>query len=69
MQLFDVVALLEERSEHGLQRGQVGTLVEQYETDVFEVEFCNTQGETYALVTLNTAQLMLLHYQPMQQAA
>jgi hypothetical protein len=47
MQLFDVVALLENLPEQGLQCGQVGTLVEQYEPNVFEVEFCDTKGNTY----------------------
>jgi Domain of unknown function (DUF4926) len=37
MKLLDVVALLQNLPELGLIRGQVGTIVEIYEPDVFEV--------------------------------
>ena len=39
MKLLDVVALLEDLPQLGLYRGQVGTIVEVYEPNVFEVEF------------------------------
>jgi hypothetical protein len=64
MKLLDVVALLEDYPEQGLVRGQVGTIVEIYEPGVFEVEFSDTQGRMYALETLRSEQLMLLHHQP-----
>lgn len=57
MKLYDVVALLEDLPEHNLKRGQVGTLVEEWEPGVFEVEFADTNGVTYALVTLRAKQL------------
>jgi len=47
-----VVALLEDQPELGLYRGQVGTVVEEYEPGVFEVEFSDTNGRVYALATL-----------------
>ncbi len=62
MQLLDVVTLLSDVPESGLFRGQVGTIVEVYEPNVFEVEFVDTKGHTYALETLKAEQLMLLHY-------
>ena len=40
MKLLDAVALLETIPNSGLYKGQVGTIVEVYEPDVFEVEFC-----------------------------
>ena len=64
MRLLDVVALLEDCPEQGLVRGQVGTIVEIYEPGVFEVEFSDTQGRMYALETLRSDQLMVLHHQP-----
>lgn len=64
MRLLDVVALLEDCPEQGLVRGQVGTIVEVYEPGVFEVEFSDTQGRMYALETLRSDQLMILHHQP-----
>lgn len=63
IQLLDVVALLEDCQNLGLLRGQVGTVVEVYEPGVFEVEFSDNQGQTYALETLSANQLLLLHHQ------
>jgi hypothetical protein len=71
MKLLDVVALLENIPNSGLCKGQVGTIVEVYEPDVFEVEFCDLKGRTYALKTLTENDLLLLHYTPIleQEAA
>ncbi len=63
MKLLDIVALLEDLPQLGLYRGQVGTIVEEYEPGVFEVEFSDTTGRAYAIETLNGNQLMLLHHQ------
>ena len=63
MKLLDVVALLEDLPQLGLYRGQVGTIVEEYEPGVFEIEFSDTTGCAYAIETLTENQLMLLHYQ------
>ena len=67
MKLLDVVALIEALPELSLDLGQVGTIVEVYETGIFEVEFSNLQGETYALETLNQSQLLLPRHQPTEQ--
>jgi Domain of unknown function (DUF4926) len=69
MKLLDVVALLEDLPELGLYRGQVGTIVEEYEPDVFEVEFSDSTGRAYAIETLNANQLMLLYYQAIGEKA
>jgi Domain of unknown function (DUF4926) len=37
--------------------------VEEYEPDVFEVEFSDTNGRAYAIETLSSAQLLVLHHQ------
>jgi hypothetical protein len=68
MKLLDVVALLQDLPELGLIRGQVGTIVELYEPDVFEVEFIDSTGRTYALETLSASLLMILHHQPRELA-
>ena len=62
--LLDVVALAEDLPEQGLRRGQVGTVVELLAEDVFEVEFSDEQGRTYAMLPLCAEQLMVLYYQP-----
>lgn len=62
--LLDVVALLNDRSYKNLSKGQVGTIVEQLDEDVFEVEFIDTKtGDTIALETLTSNELILLHFQ------
>jgi len=65
MKLLDIVALLEDLPDIGLYCGQVGTIVEEYEPGVFEVEFSDTTGRAYAIETLTENQLMLLPYQPL----
>jgi len=64
IQLLDVVALTENIPDRGLLRGQVGTVVESLGPDVFEVEFVDNDGRTYATVPLKARQLLVLHYQP-----
>jgi hypothetical protein len=67
MKLLDVVALTEDIYELKLYCGQVGTIVEEYEPDIFEVEFSDMKGRTYALETLKARQLMLLHHEPVEE--
>jgi hypothetical protein len=64
MKLLDVVALTEDVPERGLNRGQVGTIVEELAPGVFEVEFADNEGRAYALLSLRAEQLMVLHYEP-----
>jgi hypothetical protein len=64
IRVLDVVALIEDIPNRGLLRGQVGTVVESLGPGVFEVEFVDNDGRTYATVPLNAHQLLVLHYQP-----
>ena len=66
MKLLDVVALVEDLPELSLYRGQVGTIVEEYEPGVFEVEFSDTTGCAYAIETLTEDRLMMLYYQSLE---
>jgi hypothetical protein len=68
IQLLDVVALTADLPDKGLLRGQVGTVVETLSPSVFEVEFSDDQGRTYAQLALRDSQLLVLHYQPQQAA-
>ena len=47
--LLDVVALLDDRPEHRLVRGQVGTIVEELDNATVLVEFSDDQGRAWAL--------------------
>jgi hypothetical protein len=60
---FDVVAILEDQPAKGLVRGQVGTVVETLAPGVFEVEFSDNDGRTYASVALKGDKLLLLHHE------
>ena len=64
IKLLDVVALTADVPDRKLARGQVGTVVEVLEPGVFEVEFCDNHGRTYAMLALKAEQLMLLHHDP-----
>jgi len=67
--MFAVVALVKDLPDEGLVRGQVGTVVESWAPGVYEVEFCDGNGKTYATVALSAEQLMRLHHEPVHQAA
>ena len=62
--LLDVVALLADRAEEGLARGQVGTVVEPLDDNTLLVEFSDDQGRAYALAPCPRDQLLVLHYVP-----
>jgi hypothetical protein len=64
IKMLDVVALLVALPDRGLVAGQVGTVVEILDDGVFEVEFCDNDGRTYATLALHSDQLMALHYSP-----
>lgn len=63
MKLLDTVALLEDLPQRNLNRGEVGTIVEVLAPDVYEVEFCDDEGQTYAELALRSEQLIVLHNQ------
>jgi hypothetical protein len=69
VELLAVVALLEDLPERALRRGQVGTVVETLGPGVFEVEFSDDLGRTYASLALRAEQLLELHHEPACQAA
>jgi hypothetical protein len=69
IELLSAVALLEDVPEKNLMRGQVGTVVESLASGVYEVEFSDDSGRTYASLALGVDQLMRLHHEPAHQAA
>ena len=60
--MHDVVALLEDRHDLNLAKGQVGTVVDVWGTDTYEVEFADRDGRTIALTALKSSDLMQLHF-------
>ncbi|MEL7359026.1 MAG: DUF4926 domain-containing protein [Cyanobacteria bacterium J06560_6] len=64
LKLLDVVALTEPLPTHNLIPGQVGTIVETLAPNVYEVEFSDDDGQTYAMLPLKAKQLIRLHYNP-----
>ena len=52
-ELLDTVVLNRDVTEHGLRRGDLGTVVEVYAPDGLEVEFVTGSGRTQAALTLN----------------
>lgn len=64
IRVLDVVALTGDRPEHGLLSGHVGTVVETFDPAMFEVEFSDDAGRTYAQLALPASCLMVLHHRP-----
>ena len=63
MKLLDVVALTENIPEKHLKRGQVGTIVEELDTGVYEVEFSDLDGKPYAMCAVPAKNLIHLIHQ------
>ena len=63
LKLLDTVALLQDIPSRKLKRGEVGTVVEILSTDLYEVEFCDDEGQTYAELALLVVQIIPLHNQ------
>ena len=68
IKVLSIVALTIDVPERNLTRGQVGTIVEELGRDVFEVEFADDHGRTYATAPLPASALMILHYNPIEAA-
>ena len=43
--------------DHGLKRGDVGTVVLVHETPGYEIEFMTLTGETFAVVSVSSGQV------------
>lgn len=54
---LDTVVLTVELPEHGLKRGDVGTVVLLHSERGYEVEFVTLDGETVAVVSLSVNQV------------
>lgn len=64
IKLLDVVALLVDKPADALAVGHVGTVVEVFAPDVFEVEFLDPTGHTFALTELKRNEVLLLKHEP-----
>ena len=61
LNLLDTIALIRDIPSRKLKRGEVGTVVEILAPDVYEVEFCDDEGQTYAELALRGVQIIPLH--------
>ena len=52
---LDSVVLERDLPEHGLRKGDLGTVVQIYSPDSFEIEFVRASGNTQALIRLTRA--------------
>lgn len=52
-----------------MRRGHVGTIVERLAEGIYEVEFADVEGRTYASLALPGNLLMVLHHSPREEAA
>jgi hypothetical protein len=61
--LLSVVALLGDKPSAGLVAGHVGTVVEILAPGVFEVEFLDESGRTFALEECRREELLVLKHE------
>ena len=64
LRILDVVALVDDLPSQRLRQGQVGTIVELLAPGVYEVEFSDNDGRTYASTALRAEQVLLLRHEP-----
>ena len=64
LELLDVVVLTEALPALKLRKGELGTIVECLDKDVFLVEFADSKGVTYSMPVLNASELMKVYYEP-----
>ena len=64
LELLDVVVLTEALPALKLRKGELGTIIECLEKDVFLVEFADSKGVTYSMPALNASALMRVYYGP-----
>ena len=67
LKLLDLVALLRDLPDHGLARGELGTVVGVYDEAV-EVEFSDDEGRTYGLLAVKPDSLLRLHQRAAEAA-
>ena len=60
-QLIDLVAVLNNPGDEGVEIGDVGTVVELLPPDGAEVEFLNRSGRTRCIAAFPTADLLVLN--------
>ncbi|KAF0170620.1 MAG: DUF4926 domain-containing protein [Hyphomonadaceae bacterium] len=63
-QLLDVVALVRDRPDLGLRRGQVGAVVDDAGGDLLLVEFADANGEAFAVPALPANDVLVLRFEP-----
>ncbi|MDD5057390.1 MAG: DUF4926 domain-containing protein [Sideroxydans sp.] len=59
LKMLDVVSVTAALPELGLNAGMLGTIVEVFTDEAFEVEFCNDNGETIVMLPLKSSQIEL----------
>jgi hypothetical protein len=69
LETLSVVASLEDLADKALLHGQIGTIVQRLAAGLYEVEFSDDGGRTYAQLPLRSDQLLQLHHKPSQEAA
>lgn len=65
-QILDQIAVTDDISELGLERGQVGTIIATVRPGLYDVEFSDPKGRVYAACPLRSDQILILRYQPLR---
>lgn len=65
---LDTVVLTEDMPDHGLKRGDIGTVVLLHGNEGFEVEFMTLDGETIAVLSLSGKQIRPIGRREIAQA-
>ena len=68
IKILDPVAVIEDIPDHGIRRGEVGTVVDEWKDGAYEVEFADETGQAYLFVAITADKLMPLYYRHREAA-
>jgi Domain of unknown function (DUF4926) len=68
LKVLDTVVVAKDLSQRGLRPGQIGTVVELLAPDIYEVEFSDDKGRSYATLALHETELRRATVQGRAQA-
>lgn len=69
IKLLDTVALLTDLPQASLRRGHVGTVVEALAPGVWEVEFSDDDGQSFACLSVKDADVLVLVHEARPRAS
>jgi hypothetical protein len=63
IEILDIVTVLQDIPVEKLNKGNIGTVVEILDEEMFLVEFCDKNGKTLKMLELSNNQIMKINFE------